>query len=76
MKKINNNECLLKFGEYIKEAREIRGYTQSDIASMLNITQSYYSLIENGKKNVDLVLAIKICQELKINMKEFMKMYL
>ena len=76
MKKIDNSECLITFGEYIREAREVRGLTQSDVATLLNITQSYYSLIENGKKNVDLVLAIKICKELKINMKKFMQMYL
>ena len=76
MKKIDNSECLISFGEYIREAREMCGLTQGDVSSMLNITQSYYSKLENGKKNIDLVLAMKICSLLKINMKNFIKDYL
>lgn len=76
MKKIENDECLTSFGEFIKNAREMRGFTQGEMAALLNIKQPYYSKLENGKRNIDLVLAIKICQELKINMKDFIEKYL
>ena len=76
MKKIDNSECLISFGEYIKSARELKGYTQQEMAESLEIRQSYYSMIENGQKNIPLVLALKICSELKINMNDFMKHYI
>lgn len=73
---IDNRECLLEFGSYIKEAREWRGMTQTEVAEQLDINQSYYSLIENGKREVDLVLALKICQELKLDMRDFITKFL
>ena len=73
---IDNRECLREFGSYIKEAREWRGMTQSEIAERLEINQSYYSLIENGKREVDLVLALKICQELNLDMRKFITKFL
>lgn len=73
---IDNRECLREFGSYIKQAREWRNMTQSEIAELLEINQSYYSLIENGKREVDLVLALKICQELKLDMRDFITKFL
>lgn len=73
---IDNRECLLEFGRYIKQTREWRGLKQSEIAEQLGINQSYYSLIENGKRDVDLVLAIKICQELNLDMRDFITKFL
>ena len=35
---------------YLKKCREDRGLTQSDVAEKLDISESYYSLIENGKR--------------------------
>lgn len=76
MKKIENSECLNEFGSYIKEARQWRKLTQAEMAEALDITQGYYSLIENGERDVDLVLAMKICKELRLDMRGFIKQYL
>lgn len=78
MKRIENSECLADFGQFIRGARERQGIFQSEIAAQLGITQSYYSIIERGSKdrNVDLVLALKICQILKIDLNDFIKQYM
>lgn len=78
MKKIENSECLEAFGKFIKEGREKKDMFQSEVAALVGITQPYYSMIENGTKdrNVDLVLALKICQVLHLDINEFIKRYM
>ncbi len=76
MKIIENSECLKEFGNYIKEARQWRNVTQTEIAQQLGVSQAYYSFIENGEREVDLVLALKICQELRLDMRDFITKFL
>ncbi len=78
MKKIENSECLIGFGNFIKEGREKRDMLQSEVATQIGISQPYYSMIEKGTKerNVDLVLALKICQVLKLDINGFIKQYM
>ncbi len=47
---------------YLKKLRENRGLTIADVAKKLDISESYYSLIENGKRQekMDLALAAKL----------------
>lgn len=73
---IDNRECLREFGNYIRDARKWRGLTQAELAEQLEIHQTYYSLIERGEREVDLVLAIKICQELKLDMRDFITRFI
>lgn len=78
MKKIENSECLIGFGNFIKEGREKRGLLQAEVAELVGISQSYYSLIERGAKdrNVDLVLALKLCRVLRLDLRDFIKPYM
>ncbi len=76
MKNIENSECLTDFGIFIKKGREAHGLYQSDIASRLGISQVYYSHIERGLRNVDLVMALKICRELNLDMNDYVDVYL
>lgn len=76
MKKIENSECLVGFGNFIKEGRERRDMFQSEVAQICGITQSFYSYIERGARSVDLPLAIKICQALRLDINEFIKKYM
>ncbi|MFZ1517539.1 MAG: helix-turn-helix transcriptional regulator [Ignavibacteriaceae bacterium] len=38
-----------KIGSQVKESRETKGYTQDDLAEMLNVNRSTISKIERGK---------------------------
>lgn len=78
MKKIENSECLAGFGNFIKEGRKKKDMLQSEVAVQVGITQPYYSMIERGAedRNVDLVLALKICQALNLDINEFIKQYM
>lgn len=76
MKIIENNDCLTAFGDYIRRAREQAGLNQSEVAEQIGITQSYYSQIETGKRNVDLVLAMKICSTIGIGLQDYISIYM
>lgn len=78
MKKIENSECQISFGRFIREARKRKDLLQTEVAQLVGIPQSYYSIIENGAKdrNIDLVLAMKICQALEVDFSDFTKRYM
>ena len=76
MKKINNSECLISFGKYIRKARKARHLYQSDVAFLVGISQVQLSYIENGKREPDLVLALNLCNALGVDMKDFIDQYL
>jgi transcriptional regulator with XRE-family HTH domain len=78
MKKIENSECLIGFGNFIKEGREKRDMYQAEVAALVGISQAYLSYIERGSKdrNVDLVLALKLCQVLRLDLNDFIKQYM
>lgn len=76
MKIIDNSECLIGFGKFIKEGRERKKLYQEHIASSLNISQAYYSLIEKGERNVDLFLAMRICQILELDLQDYIREYM
>ena len=71
MNRIDNSECLVAFGDFIKKGRQSRGLTQTFVAESLDMNQSYYSLIERGRRVVDLNTAIAICRVLQLDMREF-----
>ena len=48
--------------DWLKEKRTEHNYTMARMAEILNITESYYSLIEAGdrQKKMDIALAVKL----------------
>lgn len=73
MKKIENNECLCDFGKFIRSERERKELSQEEVAQMVGIHRTYYGKIENAGRVVDLVVAIKICQALNLDLSDFIK---
>ena len=51
----------------IKEVRKAKGYSQADIAEILDTTQQHYSCYENGKNEMPIRHLIKICQFFNIS---------
>jgi transcriptional regulator with XRE-family HTH domain len=76
MKKIENSECLVGFGEFIKKGREKKDMYQSEVAELAGITQAYYSMIERGLREPDLTVAMKICQVLRLDLSDFISPYM
>lgn len=77
MKKIENIESLNRdFGAYIRRIREEKGYTQGDMATMLDMSQAGYSYLERGERGIDFSTAVRICKILRININSFVKEYM
>ena len=58
--------------KWLKDARTAKNMTMKQIAAELGITESYYSLIENGdrQKTMDISLAKKLSEILSIPVPE------
>ncbi len=52
----------MEYYNRIKDLREDREMKQSEIASILDITQQQYSLYEKGKRDIPLDLLIKLAK--------------
>ena len=61
---INN---LMNIGEKIKKVREAKGFSQKQVAVMLDMDQSQYSKIENGKTDPTTSTLEKIAKTLGVD---------
>ena len=76
MKTIDVRGCHAAFGKYIKAARERKKMSQTEVAKILDVSQPYYSRIENGEREVDLAVAFKICDAIGVDMRNFINKYM
>ena len=63
------------YGEFIRAGRLKKNLYQKDVAEHLDITQAYYSCLELGQRNIDLGLAMRICDFLDLDLGAFIKEY-
>ena len=61
--------------DWLKEKRTDRGFTMSQMASKLDITESYYSMIEAGErqKKMDVALAAKLSAVFDMPLKQIVE---
>ena len=57
--------------EWLYEARKNKNFTMAEVAAKSNISESYYSMIENGSRNVPVHTAKKIAKVLNFNWTKF-----
>lgn len=50
-----------QIGERLKESRKAAGYSQEQIAQLMNMTQQQYSRFENGIFELNYSQIIKLC---------------
>lgn len=61
------------FGEFIRDGRIKKRYSQNELAKRLDLDQSYLSRFEQGSRSVDFELAVKICSCLDLDLNDFLK---
>lgn len=66
---MNINEI---FGKQVRERRLSLGLSQEKLANLADVDRTYLPDIENGKRNVSLVVAEKIAKALNIPLKELL----
>lgn len=57
-------------GNNIKEARKLKGMTQSEVAKIFRMTQQQYSRFENGVYELNYEQLLNICELLDITPNE------
>ncbi len=57
--------------EWLYKARKDKNLTMAEVAARSNISESYYSLIENGNRNVPVHTAKKIAKVLSFDWTKF-----
>ncbi len=55
-----------KVGNVIKEARKLKGLTQTDVAKVFHMTQQQYSRFENGIFELNYQQILDVCNLLDI----------
>lgn len=64
-------EYLKKLGHKIKKVRKTKELTQEELAERSNLTLSYVSKIETGRRNPTILTLIKISEGLGIEIDDF-----
>lgn len=59
-----------KFGKKVRALREQKSYSIEYLANVANIDRTYISDIENGKRNVSLLIIEKLSKALDVNIQE------
>lgn len=57
--------------DWLEEYRKDKGFTHEDVATECGITRQYYSLIENGNRDVPVHTAKKIAKTLDFEWTRF-----
>ena len=57
----------LKIGDSLRNIREKKGYSQDDLAEIMNINRSTISKIENGKFSITIDYLVKFAWYLDFN---------
>lgn len=73
---INERECSIEFGKFIREGREKKGIDQATMAEKVGLTQSSLSYIELGRRNTSLTTSLKICEALNLDFGDFVARFM
>lgn len=57
----------IEFGKHLRELRKKNGYTQQQMADMLNINRSTYTYYETGKSQPSFQNLKMLCEILKVD---------
>jgi transcriptional regulator with XRE-family HTH domain len=63
-------ELIIEIRKRIKQIRFEKGYTQENMADMLNISQNAYYKLEKGYSRIDLCKFIKLSKILEVEVAE------
>ena len=71
MQFLDNKKIYIQFGAFVRQGREKKQLFQTEVAQRVGVSQAYYSQIENGSRQIPMVLAINICMALDLNFNDF-----
>jgi len=73
-RKPKEKDYLRLLGLHVRKWREQKGFTQEQLAPIVDFTRSYITEIETGKRNVSFLNLLKIIEVLEVDDREFRKL--
>lgn len=70
--KTKSNICY-RLGQTIKKLRTEKGISQEKLALQIGLDRTYYSSVENGRRNISLINIEKIANGLNISLSELFR---
>jgi transcriptional regulator with XRE-family HTH domain len=70
---MSSDAFLQKFGKRLAEIRKERGFTQEQLAEMVDVHRTYIGFIEQGKRNPTIGNINKIAKVLKVKLSELFR---
>jgi transcriptional regulator with XRE-family HTH domain len=67
----NHEDIKKKFGDRLRQLRQIRGLSQESLAHLCGLDRSYIGGVERGERNISLINIQKIANALNISLREF-----
>lgn len=67
------NMITKRFGQRIKEIRNIQGISQEKFALLIDMDRTYYASVESGKRNVSINNIEKIAKGFNMSLEELFK---
>jgi transcriptional regulator with XRE-family HTH domain len=64
------NSIKSKFGNKLRELRKRKGLSQENFAGLADIDRTYIADIENGKRNVSIIIVEKIAKAFEISISD------
>ena len=71
MARINRNAEETVVRQIMRSLRQESGLTQSDLAALLDVPQSFISKYESGERRLDVLEARRICAALGLSFEQF-----
>ena len=68
MEKKSDREVRKRFGERLKELRNARGISQMNLGLECDLSQTYLSEVEAGKRNISLANMARLARALQITL--------
>ena len=68
----NMDDVKVKFGVKVKQLRISKGYSQEKLAELADLDRTYIPGIENGKRNVSIVVLQKIASAFNLSLSELL----
>jgi len=75
MQKSLNSKQNQAFLKLLREIREDADLRQQDVASALDLPQSFVSKYESGERRIDLIELEKICEVCGVSLVDFVRRY-
>lgn len=67
------DKLLKSLGDNLKKIRELKNLTQETLSYKAGFSRSYYTEVENGKRNISLINIKKLANVLGISLSEILK---